>query len=112
MQDPQADDAVDDDAAEEVEGETGIETPGLVLERRGEVRVENQEVDRVAGQDRHGVFDPSSGGHAGRRHAAIVSSSGHPGNRIRIQPIAEAAGDLALKRERDLPVEEAVLVVD
>lgn len=57
------DDSVDPDAAEEREREPGVEAERLVLEDPRKAREQHQEVDRVAGQDRREVLDPSTRGH-------------------------------------------------
>ena len=78
--DRQSYDAVNDDAAEEVQRQPDIEPERLVLERGSEVGIEDEEVDRVARQDRGRVLDPPAGRHSQECHGGILSSSGRPGN--------------------------------
>jgi hypothetical protein len=78
--DAEADGAVDEDAAEKVEDEPKVESEGLVLEGPAEAGIEDQKIDRVPGEDRDGVFNPSTRRHEGkdlpRGHGRILGAFG------------------------------------
>jgi hypothetical protein len=77
MRGPEADGAIDRDAAEKIEEEPGVDLEGLMLKRRGEARKKHEEIDRVARENRDGVFDPPTGSHARKErrvHGPILAA--------------------------------------
>jgi hypothetical protein len=64
---------VDEDAAEKIDGESGVEAVGLVLEGRRQAGMQDPEVDAVSDEDRDRVLDPTALRHGTESIAAAPS---------------------------------------